>query len=104
MGAPRVGSRRSGTFGGQALDVLPEDVLGEGADVLGADAALLVDEERLGGALDPVVDADLAGGVRGVGKAQPEVAHEFQSLVIGVLDVDAEYDDLAVAPRLPAAL
>src|SRR5207244_2453977 len=50
-----------GAFGRKPLDVLLEDLLAERADVLGTDAALLVDEEGLGHAVDAVIDADFSG-------------------------------------------
>src|SRR5262249_6930113 len=93
-----------GAFGSKPLDVLLEDLLAERADVLGADTALLVDEEGLGHAVDAVIDADFSGRIGSVREAQLEVPHELQRLVVCVLDVHAEDDDAPVAPRLPAAV
>src|SRR5262245_51973871 len=102
--APAKPALGSGWLREQRLHLRAEDAVGDGADVLGADAAPAVDEEGLGDAVDAVVDRHLSGGIAGIGEAQAELAHEALRGLGAVLDVDADHHHPAVAPRPPAAL
>src|SRR5207249_7844146 len=80
------------TFRGQPLDVLSEDLLAERADVLGTDAALLVDEEGLGHAVDAVIDADFSGRIGSVREAQLEVPYELQRSEEHTSELQSRFD------------
>src|SRR5437879_8600396 len=76
----------------QRLELCTDQLVGEGADMLGADRAVARDEERLRHAVDAVVHRDLAAAVARVGKGEAEVADELAPRLVGVLDVDADHD------------
>src|SRR5947207_313475 len=78
----RTGERRGGgrapssALRQETLDLAPKDRIRDAADVLGAHAALGVDEERFGDTVHAVVHGDAAGGVERVRKRQPEIRDE----------------------------
>src|SRR3989442_9919184 len=88
----------------QRRELCTDHLVGEGADMLGADRAVARDEERLRHAVDAVVHRDLAAAVARVGKGEAEVADELAPGLVGVLDVDADHDHAALAVRAPGAL
>src|SRR5438445_13277698 len=87
----------------QRLELCTDHLVGEGADMLGADRAVARDEERLRHAVDAVVHRDLAAAVARVGKGEAEVADELAPGLAGVLDVDGDHDPAALAVRAPGA-
>src|SRR5215471_1419981 len=96
--------RPSWLLGEEAVDVSPEGLVVERADVLRADAAGPVDEEGLRHAVDAVVHRDATAGVGSVGEGVAELGEEALGALLLVLDVHADEGHALVLVGLPAAL
>src|SRR3990172_318052 len=88
----------------QIVDFRPQPLLRDRAVVLPDNAPLLIDDERLGDAIDTEVDAHPPRLVHPVGERLLEAADELAGGTFAILDVHPDDHHAAVAVLLPDAL